>query len=90
MDPADVGSWAILLHDLAVACGLDVTGATGFAWWRNDDEGWGWRLDVVKPLGGCKVDLPNDIHPDDVGPYDDDPARALVLARIDAREREGR
>ena len=98
VDPSDPGSWAILLRDLAVAAGLNVTGATGFAWERRDSP---YRDLVVRPawrlvLCGAYGIFGHHLCGDDVLVDGQsvvsvrDPALALVLDRISIREQTGR
>lgn len=83
VDPADAGSWTIVIRDLAVACGLDVKGATGFAWWWT---GRTWALTVTRENGPVEWHSRDD---DEIAD-EDNPALALTLARIAVRERDGR
>jgi hypothetical protein len=93
VDPADAGSWAILLRDLAVAAEpawADV--AVNLTWHASPmppgGPRWCWYLgheEFRAESGRSAGDIMDPFITDE-----SDPARALVLARIAVREREGR
>lgn len=95
-DPSDAATWACLLADLAIACGMDVANAIGFTWAACYRGGWAlsvytarsgmlWRF-AAKPFP--LPSLAETIAPEVEAEHD--PARALVLARIHVRETTGR
>lgn len=80
VDPADTATWACLLQELVQAIGVppeDRTHAFGYQW--SHDQGAGmWTLDC-----GWQSGLSFELDTDD-------PSEALVRARIQVRELEGR
>ncbi len=78
VDPEDVATWACLLSDLAQAL-VGEDDVLDVAWRRATSAH--WRAAVTLGAGHRVLNYPFDIDTDD-------PALALVLARIQMRERE--
>lgn len=78
VDPADIATWSCLLQDLGSALGLPR--ALGYRWFGG--PGTGWELHAFTR---------DEVHRHDGAPFididTDDPALALVLARIQLREK---
>lgn len=91
VDPSDTATWACLLRDLAEAADGTgyIAGGTlaylGALWRRRSDPGvaWWWELIVHTSESGVVF---TQTHPFTLDT--EDPAIALVLARIELRERE--
>ena len=83
VDPADTATWACLLADLAIAAGLPTEGSVITFTCRKSFSGQKhWRLlceNPIEPRNGISTAFGIDT---------DDPAEALVWARIQLRESE--
>lgn len=90
VDPSDTATWACLLRDLAEAAdstGYIASGTLaylGALWRRRSDPGTAWWWELTVQLWGTTGFT--QAHPFTLDT--EDPATALVLARIELRERE--
>jgi len=99
-DPADHATWACLLADLAQAEGFPrgsrvhgppiVPPYTGLSWSRDEHGVWILRC-VTRPIGTCDcgcMPMTTQVRSFRFLTDTDDPAEALVRARIQLREKE--
>lgn len=97
VDPADVATWACLLADLWFAKWGEPAGTNLF--WRHEGPEDYWilgQLEAAQPKerrlapSSFRGTVSFNVDPEEARTFTQDPARALVLARIQLREEKGR